>query len=288
MTAPRHARHARPPESRRAGGVDRVEAPQGGGRHRAPRHRAQRRPAVRPAIVGVAVLAVGASGTFGVRALAADEAAQVASAVAVQSPAEAAAEDAVRATAERASRTEERAKIKAARERAREKLTQIRAREARLERERQARVARQMCARAEDVLAGLGLGAAQQRNVAIIVDMARRLGLPPRAAVVAVAAAWQESRLQNLEYGLADSIGMFQQRPSMGWGSNAQLQDPYYSTGKFYERLVEIRGWKQMGVGEAAQAVQASAYPRAYDRWVDDARDTVRAIETLRRAHVRC
>jgi hypothetical protein len=199
------------------------------------------------------------------------------------------AEAAERAAAdERASRGEQRARLKAAEKRAHERLKELRAREARLERERRARLARQMCVRAETMLDGLDLDAAQRRNLRIIVDLARRLDLPPRAAVVAVAAAWQESHLRNLDYGLADSVGMFQQRPSMGWGSNSRLQDPTYATRKFYERLVEIRGWQRMSIGAAAQAVQASAYPRAYARWADAAADGVRAVELLRRANAHC
>jgi hypothetical protein len=238
--------------------------------------------------VGVAVVAVTAGG-LGVHRATADDGARLAAVVA-EAPAPDAAAQAARnaAAAERASRAEERTRIKAAQKRARDRLKEIRAHEAQLERERKARLARERCAQAEGVLAGLGLTADQQRNLAIITDTARRLGLPPRAAVVAIAAAWQESRLRNLDYGLADSIGMFQQRPSMGWGSNSQLQNPYYSTRKFYERLVEIRGWQRMGIGEAAQAVQASAYPRAYDQWVDSARDVVRALQTLHRNHAHC
>lgn len=270
MPAPRHAR---PPASRRPAPA---AAAQG-------RHRAKRRAAPgRPAFLGIAVLAVGAAGGLGLHRLAVTDEPQAAAAGVVTMSAPAPASDgaapaAERAAAERASRSQERARLQAAQKRAHERLTELRVREARL-----------ACARAEDVLAGLGLDEEQQRNLGIIIDTARRMDLPPRAAVIAVAAAWQESHLRNLDYGLADSVGMFQQRPSMGWGSNSRLQNPFFSTRRFYERLIEIPGWRRLPVGNAAQAVQASAHPAAYARWVDAAVDGVRAMETLRTARAHC
>ena len=236
-------------------------------------------------LIGAAVLAVGAAGTFGV----AGSADGVPAAVAlVAEDGTAAAEAAQLATEERASRSEQRARLHTAQKRATERLAELRAHEVRLARERRAKAAKEMCARAEGMLDDLDLDAAQQRNLRIIVDLARRMDLPPRAAVVAVAAAWQESHLRNLDYGLADSVGMFQQRPSMGWGSNTRLQNPTFSTRKFYERLSEIRGWERMPIGVAAQAVQASAYPNAYARWATAAADGVRAVELLRRGKSHC
>jgi hypothetical protein len=82
--------------------------------------------------------------------------------------------------------------------------------------------------------------------------------------VIAVATAMQESGLRNLRGGDRDSIGLFQQRPSQGWGTRKQLADPAYQTRKFYDKLVKIDGWQKMRLTEAAQAVQISAFPEAY------------------------
>jgi len=111
------------------------------------------------------------------------------------------------------------------------------------------------------------LDATQWRNARIIVDEARRLGLPPRAAVIAIAAARQESALRNLRYGDLDSLGLFQQRPSMGWGTVSQVLDPVYAARSFYRALADVPGWQAMPVTRAAQTVQRSAFPDAYARW---------------------
>ena len=108
------------------------------------------------------------------------------------------------------------------------------------------------------------LTAEQANNAAIIAGESTARGLPARAASIAIATAIQESGLRNLDYGDRDSLGLFQQRPSQGWGSEAQVQDPYYATGKFYDELVKVDGWRDMPVTEAAQAVQRSAFPNAY------------------------
>lgn len=107
----------------------------------------------------------------------------------------------------------------------------------------------------------------QASNAATIGAVGLRRGLPERAVVVALATAMQESRLRNLDYGDRDSLGLFQQRPSQGWGQPAQVMDPRYAAGKFYEALVEVRGWETMPLTEAAQAVQKSGFPDAYARW---------------------
>lgn len=108
----------------------------------------------------------------------------------------------------------------------------------------------------------------QVRIAAIIVNVGYDLGVPPRGWVVAVATALQESRLQNLPHlGEAndhDSIGVFQQRPSQGWGTPEQLADPAYQARKFYEKLLTIPGWETMPLTVAAQRVQVSAFPDAY------------------------
>jgi murein DD-endopeptidase MepM/ murein hydrolase activator NlpD len=111
-------------------------------------------------------------------------------------------------------------------------------------------------------------GTEQVRNAAIIINVGRELRLPPRAWVIAVATAMQESRLTNLgNLGSAndhDSLGLFQQRPSAGWGTPAQVQDPVYASRKFYEKLQTVNGWERMSLTRAAQKVQRSAYPDAY------------------------
>lgn len=107
----------------------------------------------------------------------------------------------------------------------------------------------------------------QKQNAALIISVAKGMGLPPRAWLVGLATAMQESALRNVNYGDRDSLGLFQQRPSQGWGSPSQVTDPVYSTTTFFERLVKVPGWERMPVTMAAQTVQRSAFPMAYARW---------------------
>ncbi|HEX5596245.1 MAG TPA: M23 family metallopeptidase [Micromonosporaceae bacterium] len=113
-----------------------------------------------------------------------------------------------------------------------------------------------------------GFNSTQIRNAAIIIKVGAERKVPARGWVIAVATAMQESSLINLPHLGAkndhDSVGLFQQRPSQGWGSPEQLQDPEYAAKKFYEKLVKVAGWQKMPLTEAAQAVQISAYPDAY------------------------
>ncbi|MEU3625709.1 hypothetical protein BS329_38670 [Amycolatopsis coloradensis] len=112
---------------------------------------------------------------------------------------------------------------------------------------------------------GLGaLDAEQVRTVQVILSVADQRGLAPRASVIAVSAGIVESKLRSLDYGDRDSLGVFQQRPSQGWGSPAQIMDPVYATGKFFDGLVALRGWESMPPGQAAQAVQRSGFPGRY------------------------
>lgn len=107
----------------------------------------------------------------------------------------------------------------------------------------------------------------QAANAALIVAVSVRRGLPPRAASIALATAMQESKLRNIDHGdLAgpDSRGLFQQRPSQGWGTAEQVMDPVYAVNAFYDALAGIPGYEAMHITEAAQRVQRSAYPRAY------------------------
>lgn len=118
----------------------------------------------------------------------------------------------------------------------------------------------------------------QRRNAATIIGVAREMGAPPRAWLIALATAMQESTLRNINYGDRDSLGLFQQRPSQGWGSPAQVTDPVYATRIFIERLLQVRGWEGMPVTVAAQTVQRSAFPDAYAKWEGLAAELVREL----------
>jgi hypothetical protein len=115
------------------------------------------------------------------------------------------------------------------------------------------------------------LSSEQMANAATIAAVGIRRNLPERAIVVALATAFQESGLENLPYGDRDSVGLFQQRPSQGWGTVEQIMDPRYAAEQFYTALEKVRGWEMLRVTEAAQAVQRSAFPEAYEKWADDA-----------------
>jgi hypothetical protein len=104
----------------------------------------------------------------------------------------------------------------------------------------------------------------QTRYAATITAIAVKRGLPPRAATIAIATAIQESKLRNLRYGDRDSVGLFQQRPSQGWGTAKQILDPVYATNRFYDALVKVDGYESMEITKVAQEVQRSAYPEAY------------------------
>jgi hypothetical protein len=106
---------------------------------------------------------------------------------------------------------------------------------------------------------------------ATIVTVGAQMGVPIRGWIIAVATALQESDLRNAPAGDQDSIGLFQQRPSQGWGTPEQLRDPVYSSRKFYEKLLTIPNWQSMPLAEAAQATQRSAYPDAYAKHEPDA-----------------
>jgi hypothetical protein len=120
--------------------------------------------------------------------------------------------------------------------------------------------------------AGLGdqaisLDTDQAAIAATIAGVAARQKLPRRAVTIALAAALQESKLHNLDYGDRDSVGIFQQRPSEGWGPAADLEDPVYATTKFFGALTHVRGYTTMPVSRAAQDVQHSADGSAYVQW---------------------
>jgi hypothetical protein len=104
----------------------------------------------------------------------------------------------------------------------------------------------------------------QMDNAATIVGVGRKLRMPDRAVTVALATAIQESTLANLRGGDRDSVGLFQQRPSQGWGTATRILDTEYATTAFYEALVQVPNWATLDVTAAAQRVQRSGYPEAY------------------------
>lgn len=118
----------------------------------------------------------------------------------------------------------------------------------------------------------------QAENAALIAAISVRRGMPARAASIALAAAMQESKLRNLDHGDRDSIGLFQQRPSQGWGTRQQILNPVYAINQFYDALAEVENYRQMRITEAAQAVQRSAYPEAYADHAKDARILASAL----------
>lgn len=118
----------------------------------------------------------------------------------------------------------------------------------------------------------------QSQNAALIAAISVHRNLPAHAATVALATAMQESKLYNLEGGDRDSIGLFQQRPSQGWGTAKQVADPVYAINAFYDALERLGDWDTVTVTEAAQAVQHSAYPGAYAKHEPDARALASAL----------
>ncbi|MBB1255437.1 hypothetical protein H3146_19055 [Streptomyces sp. OF3] len=126
------------------------------------------------------------------------------------------------------------------------------------------------------------------RNAATIEAVGSARGLPERAATIALATAMQESMLRNIDYGDRDSVGLFQQRPSQGWGSVEQIMDPVYSAGKFYERLVEIPDYTELPLTVAAQRVQLSAFPDEYAKHEPRADQLAAALTGRRPAAVSC
>ncbi len=111
------------------------------------------------------------------------------------------------------------------------------------------------------------LSTTQQSTVSLIITIGKQRNLPALAWQVAIQAGMQESGLRNLDFGDRDSLGIFQMRPSQGWGTVAQVTDPTYEVNKFFDVLTAIPGWQQERPGSAAQAVERSAFPLAYNNW---------------------
>lgn len=122
------------------------------------------------------------------------------------------------------------------------------------------------------------LDAEQIANAKVIIAVGRELGIPDRGIAIALGTAMQESWLRNLDWGDRDSLGLFQQRPSTGWGTEAEVRDTVRATKVFFggpsdpngsltRGLLDIPGWESMSFADAAQAVQISAYPDRYAQW---------------------
>jgi hypothetical protein len=126
----------------------------------------------------------------------------------------------------------------------------------------------------EDVAA---LDAEQTAIVNSIIAIGKERGEPEQAWQIAIQAGMTESELRNLNYGDRDSLGIFQMRPSMGWGTPKQVTDVEYQVNKFYDVLHTVPGWQSMSPGAAAQAVERSAYPGRYHRWEDMAENLTNA-----------
>jgi hypothetical protein len=128
----------------------------------------------------------------------------------------------------------------------------------------------------------------QAANAATVSAVAAYEGLPDHAVTVALATAFQESKLVNIGYGDRDSLGLFQQRPSQGWGTRTQIADPVYASTAFYRALVRLPHWQSDSVEVAAQAVQRSADGTAYGQWTDEARTLAIALTGERPAGLTC
>jgi hypothetical protein len=128
----------------------------------------------------------------------------------------------------------------------------------------------------------------QMANAATITAVGIRRKMPEAAVVIALATALQESKLENIEHGDRDSLGLFQQRPSQGWGTEEQVRDPRYAAGKFYAALKKVKGYREMRVTDAAQRVQRSAYPEAYQKWADESAVLAKALMGRATGAVEC
>lgn len=114
---------------------------------------------------------------------------------------------------------------------------------------------------------GVSLSQEQVNNAKIIADVGRQMGMSDKDIKTAIATAMQESSLKNINYGDRDSVGLFQQRPSCGWGTVEQCTTPTYAARKFFEGLQKIPNRNSMSLTQAAQKVQRSAFPDAYAKW---------------------
>nr|WP_236240405.1 hypothetical protein [Streptomyces sp. CC228A] len=128
----------------------------------------------------------------------------------------------------------------------------------------------------------------QAANAATIAAVGTTKGMPERAVTIALATALQESALRNIDYGDRDSLGLFQQRPSQGWGTERQIMDPVYASAIFYDRLAEVPGYSRLPLTVAAQKVQRSGFPQAYAKHEPDAALLAAALTGRSRASLTC
>lgn len=124
---------------------------------------------------------------------------------------------------------------------------------------------------ASSTTGSVSLDLEQAQNASTIAAVGIQQSVPTFGIEVALATARQESKLHNVGYGDRDSLGLFQQRPSQGWGTAAQIMDPVYASTKFYQALLGVSGWQSMTLTQAAQAVQKSGAPDAYAQYQSDA-----------------
>ncbi len=124
----------------------------------------------------------------------------------------------------------------------------------------------------------VGLDPDQGELASLIAGVGVRRGMPARAVSIALATAYQESKIRNIAHGDRDSVGIFQQRPSQGWGTVKQIRDPHYATNKFFDALEKVKGYERMRITEAAQKVQRSGFPEAYEDHAADARTLASAL----------
>jgi hypothetical protein len=128
----------------------------------------------------------------------------------------------------------------------------------------------------------------QAGNAATIALISVKRGLPARAASIGIATALQESKLRNISYGDRDSLGLFQQRPSQGWGDPEEIMDPVYATNAFFDVLIKVEGYESLAITDAAQKVQKSAYPTAYADHEPEARAFASALTGYSTAALFC
>jgi hypothetical protein len=128
----------------------------------------------------------------------------------------------------------------------------------------------------------------QAVNAASITAVGTARGLPERAVTIALATALQESGLRNISHGDRDSLGLFQQRPSQGWGTPKEIMDPAYAAGKFYDHLVKVPGYTRLPLTVAAQRVQRSGFPQAYAKHEPDAALLAAALTGTTAATLTC
>jgi peptidoglycan DL-endopeptidase CwlO len=118
--------------------------------------------------------------------------------------------------------------------------------------------------------AGINISATQAMHANTIIGVGQQRRVPVKGIIIALMTAMQESKMGTAGMTRAvdhDSLGLFQQRPSQGWGTPAQVMNTVYATNKFYDTLLKVPGWQAMGHSAAAQAVQRSAFPTAYAKW---------------------